>query len=119
MSNLFIIYIIKNDFNERVYIGQTTQKINKRFNQHKTNKDSRIGRSIRYHGAEHFNISVLDIADNPEDADKKESFWINKMDAIRNGYNLRPGGRLKYKDDYEPISAVNIKISGKKVMLGF
>lgn len=54
------IYIIKNDINNKVYIGKTIQSINQRFNQHKKDRHRKgfdhrpLYRAFNKYGIEHF-----------------------------------------------------------------
>ena len=58
-----IIYLIRNLTNEKGYVGQTIQRLLKRWTGHKSEakrgNDSPICRAIRKHGAENFSIEVL------------------------------------------------------------
>ena len=39
-----------------------------------------------------FDISVIDVCDTKEEADKAEKYWIGFYDSINNGYNIMQGG---------------------------
>lgn len=92
------IYIIKNLINNKVYIGQTIQKLSKRFNGHccysKTDKSINmyIKRAIHKYGRENFSIELLEEC-NIEDLNQREQYWIKKYDSYNNGYNLTLGGQ--------------------------
>lgn len=64
MSDYFgVIYKITNILNGKIYIGQTTKSIEKRFGQHKCatgNRNSSISSSIRKYGEENFSIEIID-----------------------------------------------------------
>ena len=86
--NKFQIYIIRNDVNGKVYIGQTTQKLSIRFSQHYRHKESKVGRAMQDIGKHHFSISLLDdSASNLEELLEKERYYIKKFNSIENGYN--------------------------------
>lgn len=86
----FQIYIIKNDINDKVYIGQTTQPLPKRFNEHFGYHCSAIGEAMRTIGKEHFSISLLDdTASNLDELLEKEKHYVKKYNAIKCGYNKR------------------------------
>ena len=57
------IYLIKNSINNKVYIGQTTQSVEKRFKQHlkllKTNEKQVISKAIKGIGKENFSYATL------------------------------------------------------------
>lgn len=84
----FQVYIITNDINDKVYIGETTNSLRERFSQHYNNPGSRVGTAMRELGKEHFSISILDdTATNLEELNEKEKYYIEKYNAIENGYN--------------------------------
>lgn len=94
------IYIIKNYCNEKVYIGQTTQSIQERFNQHmkpsttKKRGTYKIYNAINKYGKENFYIELLE--ETTEDKlDEREMFYIDKFDSYKNGYNSTNGGDSK------------------------
>ena len=72
------IYLIKNDINKKVYIGQSVDAKN-RFAQHKsearlnTNK-MLIHKAIRKYGEEHFSLIILE--SQIENYDERERYWI-------------------------------------------
>lgn len=86
----FSVYMISNDTNDKVYIGQTTKSIYERFNEHCSYKFSEIGKAINLIGKEHFSISLLDdTATTLDELAEKEAFYIQKYNSIENGYNSR------------------------------
>lgn len=101
------IYIIRNNFNNKVYIGQTWGTINKRFLKHKSAKTCvKMHNAIKAHGAENFNISLITFCHSQEIADYIESFYIKKYNSIENGYNLMSGGSAG-----KPSEEVRLKLS--------
>lgn len=90
----FQVYIITNDINEKVYIGQTTNSLRERFNQHYNNSGSSVGRAMQEIGKEHFSISILDdTATNLDELLEKEIYYINKYNSIETGYNSMIQGK--------------------------
>lgn len=100
------IYIIKNDINDKVYIGKTVHTLKERLRQHinnsnndnDTHRKSHFHNAIRKYGAEHFFISELYKYES-DDADElnkhlyeKEKEFIQKFDSYNNGYNSTLGG---------------------------
>lgn len=88
------IYIIKNNINNKVYIGQSLNP-EKRFKEHcyfrKDRNNSLITNAIHKYGKEHFWFELLE--ENIEDFDEKEIFYISKYNSIKpNGYNIEVGG---------------------------
>lgn len=90
-----VIYKITNLINSKVYIGQTTQDISKRINQHfkPSSKSCRaIGSAIKKYGRQNFKIEIIDKANNLNELTEKEVYWITKYNSIvPNGYNLKLG----------------------------
>lgn len=92
------IYLIKNKLNNKCYVGVSID-IYSRWRQHKywaKNKGvvSRITNSIRKHGIENFEFSIIEQCDK-EFFEEKERFWIDSYDSVSNGYNLTYGGNLR------------------------
>lgn len=89
------IYIIKNDINEKVYIGQTIQKIERRFQKHLSDAkkiDSHLYRAINLYGAEHFFCELIEEV-KIDELDDREIYWIAYFNSYKNGYNSTPGGQ--------------------------
>lgn len=86
------IYIIKNDINNKVYIGQSNNP-EYRFKQHcRKNKDnSLIDLAIQKYGINHFTMEVLE---GPiKNYNEREKYYIIKYNSLRpNGYNILEGG---------------------------
>lgn len=96
----FQVYIIKNDINDKVYIGQTTQSLSARFNGHYGHVESRIGRAMKDMGKHHFSISLLDdTATNLEELLEKERYYIKNITLSKMG-TIQPYKRLVEK--YHP-----------------
>ena len=86
------IYIIKNDINDKVYIGQTSRSIEIRWKEHVRHHGQLIDDVIHKYGREHFYIDqVEECAD--EELDSREQYWINYYNSLQNGYNLTSGGK--------------------------
>lgn len=100
----FQVCIIKNDINDKVYIGQTTQSLSARFNGHCGHAESRIGRAMKDIGKHHFSISLLDdTATSLEELLEKERYYIKKYNSIENGYNSTmqaTGGKISSRKPY-------------------
>ncbi|MBR1645271.1 MAG: GIY-YIG nuclease family protein [Selenomonadaceae bacterium] len=87
-----VIYKITNKLNGKIYIGQTTQTLNRRIGQHKR-ANSVIGQAIRKHGWKNFTVEVLEECDTLEQLNEREKFWIAHFDCkAPKGYNLTDGG---------------------------
>lgn len=110
---LGIIYIITNDLNSKVYIGQTKRTLEERWKEHKRKRCSNnehnmlIKRAILKYGEQHFKIKELEKC-NIEDLNAREIYYISLYNSYNNGYNLTIGGRegtseLKLKDKQTEI----------------
>lgn len=88
-----IVYKITCKINNKIYIGQTNETIEKRFKRHmgyqKDEHDTKFYRAVRKYGTENFYIEEIDRATTQEELDEKELYWINKLDAVNNGYNTK------------------------------
>ncbi len=87
------IYKITNKINHKIYIGQSND-IKRRFQEHQTaGGRSRIpvDLAIKKYGKENFLYEVLEECPISE-LNEKESYWITKLNTIKNGYNCSVGG---------------------------
>lgn len=94
-----IIYIITNDCNNKVYIGQTTRTLETRWKHHLRTANSNkaphfaIHNALLKYGFEHFKISVIEENIPYSELNQKEEYWINFYNSkTPNGYNLTNGG---------------------------
>lgn len=88
------IYIIKNDLNNKVYIGQSVNA-EQRFIQHckpsSAKENSLIAKAIQKYGKEHFTFEILE--SQVRNFNEKEKYWIQYYNSITpNGYNILQGG---------------------------
>lgn len=71
MKNVeYIVYKITNKLNGKVYIGQTTEGIEKRWKRHcgyQINDGTYFHNAIKKYGAENFTIEIIDKAKNQEE----------------------------------------------------
>ncbi len=88
------IYIIKNDINDKVYIGQainTKQRFQNHCKPSSAEQNDLIARAIIKYGKEHFWYEILD--NQVENYNEREKYWISYYHCIRpNGYNISSGG---------------------------
>ena len=95
---MFIIYLITNLVNGKVYVGQTRSLLRRRWATHKC--DARRGeplyicRALRKYGEDSFTIRPIDFAETQEKADFLEETWIFLHASLTRGkgYNIRTGG---------------------------
>lgn len=94
MQDVCSIYVIKNCFNNKVYVGQTWETIEERFRKHKTGKNTcvKLANAFSKYGKDSFNIELIITCPNQEVADCNEILFIEKFDSIKNGYNIKGGG---------------------------
>ena len=86
------IYKITNRLNEKIYVGQTKQLIEKRFLQH-CYENTPIGQAMRECGIRNFTIEIIERCETQAQLNEREKFWINALNAKQpNGYNVRNGG---------------------------
>jgi predicted GIY-YIG superfamily endonuclease len=90
-----IIYKITNLINNKVYIGQTIQTLEKRWSHH--NKlDSNcyvLNRALKKYGKANFKIEKIAEASSREKLNKLEALYIKNYNCLSpNGYNLTTGG---------------------------
>lgn len=98
MTKFGRIYLISNDINNKLYVGQTIQTLNKRFNGHccysKSDRSVNmyIKRAIHKYGKDKFHITLIE--ECPVNLlDDREKYWISFYDSYNNGYNLTKGGQ--------------------------
>ncbi len=89
-----IIYKAENKINGKIYIGKTVKSINDRLSRHYFQpSNSLFPRALKKYGRESFDVSVIDWADNQNDLNEKEKFWITFYNCrYPNGYNMTAGG---------------------------
>lgn len=94
------IYMIRNIKNDKRYVGQSIQPVEKRFRQHieaaylegRRAYNTCLSRAIRKHGSDFFEVGVLaeDVPD--EDLDIVEAHYIDLYNTLApNGYNKSIG----------------------------
>lgn len=91
---MWIIYRHVNKINNKSYIGQTCQKVEKRWHNGYGYSDSpKFWKAICKYGWDNFTHEILeDNIETVEKADERESYWINYYNSIENGYNINQGG---------------------------
>jgi len=95
------IYKITNKINDKVYIGQTVQKLNKRWSEHCHNASScKVLRSaIQKYGPENFEMTPLHIIHGDDKTLIRKELNVLEMQEIKShssliphGYNILKGG---------------------------
>lgn len=107
------IYIIKNDINTKVYIGQSVNSKERFISHCKSNNDnSAIDKAIKKYGKEHFWFEILE--SQIENYNEREIYWIKYYNSkVPFGYNIQDGGENPpvYYGENSPAA----KISNQKV----
>jgi group I intron endonuclease len=116
-----VIYKITNLINGKLYIGQTTTTIEKRFKQHiykySTNSKYKtiINQAIKKYGKENFQIEIIDVGADINELNLKEKKWIVELNTIMpHGYNMTTGGD-RYVMSEETKEKLRKSSTGKKV----
>lgn len=118
MKTYGIVYIVKNLNNGKIYIGQTTESLEKRKRKHYTS--SKIGSTFIFHKAlrkykkSNFEWKKIYKCYSAEELNEKEEYYINFYNSWfgnYKGYNMSLGGRGQngYKHSKETLK----KLSGK------
>ena len=111
--NICSIYIITNSINNKYYIGQTWQKLPRRWKTHRSpsqNGCPKLHNALNKHGRENFRIECIASCNKQEDADYLEDFFIQKYNSIKNGYNIMPGGGGRKTFRHSPETIAKLKI---------
>ena len=86
-----MIYIAENKINGKRYVGYTHNFENRKrahLKKSRLGAETHFHRAIRKYGKNNFDWKIID-----ESADiDKESYYIEKYDTFRNGYNMTKGG---------------------------
>jgi group I intron endonuclease len=95
-----IIYKSTNKITEKIYIGQTTHTLDKRIKNHikesKIESNRPFMTSIKNYGIGNFVFEIIDSADNLNELNDKEIYWIDFYNSVSpNGYNVTGGGQGK------------------------
>ena len=94
------LYKIYNVIDDNVYIGQTVNSLENRFNQHSKCSNSKVGKAIKELGKNKFRIELLDSsATSNEELSGLEGKYITLCDSINNGYNTLPNSKSSAKLD--------------------
>lgn len=112
-----IIYKATNIIDGKSYIGQTTNSLKHRVNQHiretnyKKRKNTYFHNALNYYGVENFTFIIIDIAESVDDLNRKEEYWIKFYNSTNKqcGYNLDSGGKNCSKSE-----STKAKIGRKK-----
>lgn len=114
-----VVYVIKNDINDKMYVGKTSGNLKSRVCGHV--RSSSIGsdnftihRAIRKYGKDSFSVTVYASAP-PNLLNEIEKFAIQHLDTFKNGYNMTLGGEGVF--GFSHTKETRSKISKKKKMI--
>lgn len=102
------IYKIKNNINNKIYIGKTNQSIEERFKEHCEDSVKRVKEkrplysAMNKYGIENFSIEEVEKC-SPEVLSEREKYWIEYYGSFKYGYNATKGGDGKPYLDYDLI----------------
>lgn len=121
-----LIYKIENHINNKVYIGQTINTIQRRYNGtslkaiYENMHNDHLRRAMRKYGLDNFSIEILIESDSIDELNGYEQYYINIFNSMdpNHGYNKRDGGKnnkasteLKQK-----FSEIQTELKGIKVI---
>lgn len=99
----YIIYLVKNKINDKVYVGLTSKSLEERWVNHckkakykcKNKNGNLFQRAIIKYGKESWELEILETVNSLEDAELIEKKWIKYFNSnnIKFGYNLTNGGK--------------------------
>ena len=87
------IYKITNKINGKIYIGQSNN-CERRFKEHQQKGESSripLDVAIQKYGKDNFTYEIIEECDI-EKLNERESYWIQTLNAVENGYNCSEGG---------------------------
>ena len=92
-----VVYKITNMINNKVYIGQTTVDVQRRWSNHKCQSKSNhcflLKKAIKKYGEENFKVETIYKASTIEELNKAECNFISLYNSNKVGYNIHEGGR--------------------------
>ena len=89
----YTVYLHKNKINGKMYVGQTSQSLNRRWqNGFGYRRSSKFFAAIVKYGWNNFEHIILKSHLTLEEANYWEAYYINYYNTVNNGYNLTYGG---------------------------
>lgn len=101
----FVIYKITNTVNGKIYIGQTSnfvdRKKNHRYHGKSGKYDFPLYKAMRKYDVENFKFEIIDNSDTREDLNEREKYWIEFYNSKNReiGYNVLDGGEERVFDE--------------------
>jgi group I intron endonuclease len=114
------IYKITNSANGMFYIGSALS-VGKRWQQHRwrlkrgIHENQKLQHAWNKYGGHSFSIEILESVNEVSLIIQREQFWIDKLDPIKNGYNIAPfaGGTFGYKHTDDVKLKISVIHKGK------
>lgn len=115
------VYIIKNDINDKIYIGEC-KNFYKRYSRHKSalkrnkHQNIKLQNFVNKYGIEHLTFDVLEImnTDNSSDLIEREIFYIKEYNSVNNGFNIILDSRSMEHITLEQRKETREKLKGIK-----
>jgi group I intron endonuclease len=118
------IYIIKNNINNKIYVGQTinfyTRWRNHKYHLNKgTHNNYYLQHAWDKYGEQNFIFKIIEECPK-ENLNEREIYWIKKLntyvhDEESNGYNLTIGGEILFGEN-NPMYGRKHKLTSKRIM---
>jgi hypothetical protein len=119
-----VVYVIRNDANERVYVGATTYRPERRLYQFRSvarhpgkwpRIETLLPQAMRRIGPERFFVEVLERCETPEQLDAAERAWIVRLGSlVPRGYNTQGGGLSGRDPGIGPVLSAAALNRGRK-----
>lgn len=117
------IYKLTDLTNNKIYIGGTTEGAGLRFKRHvlkaKAGSSYPLHKAIIEHGENNFKIDILEMCEDLNTMNERESYWIVQLSATNPeiGYNAKVGGGIRFQSEETKLKIGDIhrgKISEKR-----
>lgn len=102
------IYVIRNTINGKVYVGSSVNLRKRKQNHfrnllHGTHANKPLQNAFIKYGSGAFEFVILEAVRSKDDLIDREQYWIDRMQSVANGYNLRPKASsnlgMRHSDD--------------------
>lgn len=115
------IYTITNLLTDKVYVGSSVN-VARRFTQHRhllkkgEHRNKYLQAAWNKYGEEHFEFALMERVRSKELLIAREQFWIDVLNSVKSGYNLRPDARnqLGFKHSPETKKQMSVRRKGVK-----
>ena len=111
MNKNYCVYMHKNKKNQKIYIGQTCQKPERRWSNGYGYKGCpKFYAAIQKYGWQNFEHIIIKTSLTKEQANNLQKELINQYDTINNGYNISIGGQESFANyDLREVICLNTK----------